>query len=37
MRLKNAVSLDVAPCGSCKNHVWEEGIASIIRLTESGS
>jgi hypothetical protein len=31
--LKNAVFLDVTPCGSFKNGVSEERIASIIKVT----
>jgi hypothetical protein len=30
--LKNAVFWDVTPCGSCKNDVSEERIASIFRV-----
>jgi hypothetical protein len=34
--MKNAVLLDVTPCGSCKNRVSEEHSASIIRVTRIG-
>jgi hypothetical protein len=38
--MKNAVFLDVTPCGSCRNERLEEHIASIIkvkRISELGT
>jgi hypothetical protein len=34
--MKHGVFWDVTPCGSCKNRVWEERSASIIRVTRIG-
>jgi hypothetical protein len=34
--MKNAVFWDVTPCGSCKNRVLDEHIASSIRVTRIG-
>jgi hypothetical protein len=34
--MKNAVLWDVTLCGSCKNRVSEERIASIIRVPNIG-
>jgi hypothetical protein len=34
--MKNAVFWDVTPCKSCKTDVWEEYIASIIKVERTG-
>jgi hypothetical protein len=34
--IKNAVFWDVMLCGSCKNNVSEERIASVIKVTRIG-
>jgi hypothetical protein len=34
--MRNGVFWDVTPCGSCKNRVSEEHIASIIKVTRIG-